>query len=135
MAAHTVIGALTGGVGGAIGAATSAKLSPWLISQVSTLGPLQQAAITGMVVLAGGSVSSVLGQNPLNAAAAAGNQVQNNDLRHAIFCLLCITTPISGGDSLTGGLTDPVDALQEQVMENVQPIQDPVNYFQNPNPK
>ncbi|WP_230413073.1 beta strand repeat-containing protein [Paraburkholderia antibiotica] len=76
----------TGCAGGAIGGATSAVLSPWVIQQIDPSGaPLDQgqiAAVTALATLAGGGLAGVLGQNVQGAVTAAQNEALNNATKH-----------------------------------------------------
>jgi hypothetical protein len=67
---------------GAIGAATSAALSPWLFNRLypgsAPLTTDQVAAITALATLAGGGLVWALGQNAIEGATAAQNEALNN---------------------------------------------------------
>ncbi len=67
---------------GAIGGATSAVLSPWVIGQIDPSGapldPGQQAALAALAMLAGGGLAGLAGQNALAGATAAQNEALNN---------------------------------------------------------
>ncbi|MBW0451058.1 filamentous hemagglutinin N-terminal domain-containing protein [Paraburkholderia phenoliruptrix] len=91
-AAHAALGCAssaalgTGCAGGAIGGATSAVLSPWVISQIDPTGaPLDQgqiAAITALATLAGGGLAGLAGQNAMAGATTAQNEALNNATQH-----------------------------------------------------
>jgi filamentous hemagglutinin len=145
IAAHGLLGCAagaaegTGCAGGAIGGATSATLSPWMIGQVDPTGAQptsEQAALTtAIAMLAGGSLAGALGQNVAGAATAAENQVENNDLKHLI-CLLCAFTSFAQTGDIkedpNWGLTLPAEALQEELKDNVEPTGALNPFGQNP---
>ncbi|MGX7002460.1 beta strand repeat-containing protein [Caballeronia sp. KNU42] len=131
IASHAVLGCASsaalgsGCAGGAIGGATSAVISPYIISQIDPTGapptPEQAALVTAIAMLAGGGIAGALGQNVTGAATAAENQVENNDLKH-ILVALGFLTPLAPGnvvDDVSYGLTLPADTLQEELKENV----------------
>ncbi|ACR31227.1 DUF637 domain-containing protein [Burkholderia glumae] len=76
----------TGCAGGAIGGATSAVLSPWVIGQIDPSGaPLDQgqvAAVTALATMAGGAMAGLAGQNAMAGATAAQNEALNNATQH-----------------------------------------------------
>ncbi len=79
LAAHTVIGGLTGGVSGAAGAATGTLTAP------AVAHALHEAGITGPladVLTAGASTAAGAATGGVSGAAAAGNEVENNYLKH-----------------------------------------------------
>lgn len=80
VAAHAALGALGGGLSGAIGAGTSAAATPLLADQVNKLDapePLKQALLIASGAAVGGLTGSTAG------AVTGGNQVANNFLKHA----------------------------------------------------
>jgi filamentous hemagglutinin len=89
IAEHAVLGCAasaaegTGCAGGALGAATSAVVTPFVLSgvdpQATRLDLGQAAMTTAIALLAGGSVSALLGQNATAGATWAENEAQNND--------------------------------------------------------
>jgi filamentous hemagglutinin len=83
-AASAAVG--TGCAGGAIGGATSAVLSPYVIGQIDPTGapptPDQAALTTTIAMLAGGGIAGALGQNVTGAATSAANEALNNALEH-----------------------------------------------------
>jgi filamentous hemagglutinin len=76
----------TGCAGGAIGGATSAALSSWVVQQIdpahTPLDQGQTAAVTALAMLAGGGLAGALNQNATGAANAAENEALNNATKH-----------------------------------------------------
>ncbi|WP_157977930.1 putative toxin [Paraburkholderia kururiensis] len=76
----------TGCAGGAIGGATSAVLSPWVIGQIDPTGkpldPGQAAAVAALATLSSGTLAGLLGQNVQGAMTAAQNEAINNAAKH-----------------------------------------------------
>jgi filamentous hemagglutinin len=86
-AAHAALGCATsaalgtGCSGGAIGGATSAMVSPFLVGQAGGAANLtndQRALIVGASTLLGGLTAGLAGQNAQGGAAAAANEALNN---------------------------------------------------------
>ena len=76
----------TGCVGGAIGGAASAALSPDLLKAIdptgAALSPGQEAAMAGFATLLGGGLAGLAGANAQGGATAAQNEVLNNTDDH-----------------------------------------------------
>ena len=71
----------TGCVGGAIGGAASALISPFLVEQAggaSNLTDQECALITSIAMISGGGIAGLLGQNATGGATAAENEALNN---------------------------------------------------------
>lgn len=86
-AAHAALGCAssaalgTGCAGGAIGGATSAIVSPFLVDQAGAAANLtndQRALIVGASTLLGGLTAGLVGQNAQGGATAAANEALNN---------------------------------------------------------
>ncbi|MCS4511952.1 hypothetical protein NBM50_17335, partial [Xylophilus ampelinus] len=77
VAAHTVIGGLTGGVQGAVGAGTSQAVIDRIGQQIAS-ADLPPGLKTALVAIAGTSVGAAVGGGA--GAAAAGNATVNNYL-------------------------------------------------------
>ncbi|BCL90907.1 hemagglutinin [Ralstonia pseudosolanacearum] len=92
IAAHAALGCVasaaegTGCAGGAIGAATSAAIIPFVLAGLDPSGAPPNlgltAAVTAISALAGAGVADALGQNASAAAKWAQNEALNNDLFH-----------------------------------------------------
>lgn len=90
MAEHAILGCAAsaaegnGCAGGALGAATSAVVTPFALAGIDPNGAVpdagQTAAIAAIAMLAGGGVAGALGQNATSAATWAQNEALNNDL-------------------------------------------------------
>ncbi len=90
VAEHAVLGCAAsaaegnGCAGGALGAATSAVVTPFALAGIDPDGTApdagQTAAIAAIAMLAGGGVAGALGQNAASAATWAQNEALNNDL-------------------------------------------------------
>jgi hypothetical protein len=121
----------SGAVDGAIGGATSAIISPYVIGQIDPTSapptPEQAAITTAIAMLAGGGIAGALGQNVSGAATAAENEALNNSTKHwvaAVVCLLCWSPPQTiGSQSDAGsGPMDPKDALELIKEDDIQPV-------------
>ena len=93
VAEHAILGCAasaaegSGCAGGALGAATSSVISPFVIAGLTDPGATslntgQAALTTAIAMLAGGGMAGLLGQNVGAGAAWAENEVQNNDENH-----------------------------------------------------
>ncbi|MHA6910396.1 beta strand repeat-containing protein, partial [Ralstonia pseudosolanacearum] len=92
IAAHAALGCVasaaqgTGCAGGAIGAATSAAITPFVLAGLDPNGAPPDlgltAAVAAIAALAGGGAAAALGQNASAAATWAQNEALNNDLKH-----------------------------------------------------
>jgi filamentous hemagglutinin len=89
IAEHAALGCATGAVlgsgceGGAIGAATSALVAPYLVSEAggtANLTDLERALIVAAAEGLGGAAAGALGQDSMDGAAAAQNEVLYNTL-------------------------------------------------------
>ncbi len=77
---HTILGGLTGGTGGALGAGVSAELIPEIANAIRALD-IPEDAKQALITLAGAAVGATVGGA---AGAATGlNQTVNNYLKHA----------------------------------------------------
>jgi filamentous hemagglutinin len=76
----------TGCAGGAIGAATSAIVSPYIVSAMDPTGvaldPSQTAALAGLSTLLGGAAAGLAGANAQGGELAAQNEALNNTSQH-----------------------------------------------------
>ena len=124
--AHAALGCVasaaegTGCGGGAIGGATSALLTPQVLSAMDPNNePLttgQTATATVIAMLAGSGIAAALGQNATDAATSAANETLNNSAQHllkAIICIICnLSSPLSINaveEPIDGGMTTPED--------------------------
>ncbi|ARU25863.1 hypothetical protein RSSE_p1684 (plasmid) [Ralstonia solanacearum] len=92
IAAHAALGCVasaaqgTGCAGGAIGAATSAAITPFVLAGLDPNGAPPDlgltTAVTAIAALAGGGAATAMGQNASAAATWAQNEALNNDLKH-----------------------------------------------------
>ncbi len=87
IAAHAALGCTssaalgTGCASGAIGGASSALISPFLVDQAGGAANLtdpDRAMITAIAMLSGGTAAGLLGQNPTSGATSAENEALNN---------------------------------------------------------
>ncbi|MDE2442504.1 MAG: hemagglutinin repeat-containing protein, partial [Betaproteobacteria bacterium] len=79
IALHTLAGALTGGVDGALGAGASAAAIPQISEQIKAMG-LPKATQDALIALADTAVGAAVGGTA--GGSAALNQVANNYLKH-----------------------------------------------------
>lgn len=79
VAAHTAIGALTGGAGGAVGAASGTLTAPMVADALRKAG-VDETLASGLTALASTAVGAATGGSA--GAAAAFNEVTNNYLKH-----------------------------------------------------
>ena len=80
VAAHAVVGGLTGNVGGAVGAAASTLTAP-AISETLQVAGLDPRLVTGLTALASTVVGAAAGAG-VSGASSAFNEVINNFLTH-----------------------------------------------------
>jgi hypothetical protein len=94
---------------GVIGGATGAVLSPVFASLVRggdpNLNDIQRAVITGLSMLAGGSVAAALGQDALSGADAAQNETLNNCVGHPDSCTTLLKDWVTSWPSDPGMVT------------------------------
>jgi filamentous hemagglutinin len=93
----------TGCAGGAIGAATSAIVSPWSTysaSQTDASLDGQSALVAAIAMLAGGFAAGLAGANAQAGAAWAQNEALNNTLQHRDQVLAAINKTLNANPSL-----------------------------------
>ena len=114
VAAHTVAGALSGGVAGALGAGLSAATIPEIAGAIKDLG-LPDVVTKGLIAAAGSAVGAAAGG--LQGAAAGMNQTVNNYLKHDEIEQLTKARkacPTGSGDSSACGEVKRLEALDQQ---------------------
>ncbi|MBW8832300.1 MAG: hypothetical protein JF606_23410, partial [Burkholderiales bacterium] len=117
VATHAVLGALGGGVQGALGAGASASLTPTVADAINQLGlpeAVRQAVITGAGVAIGALAGGTVG------AVAGGNEAANNFLKHDQAAAMrkdfekCSAKPKGCSDNETKALVDKYMSLSMQ---------------------
>jgi len=106
---HAVLGCATSSIdgtgcaGGAIGAATSAVVSPWstyAFSQTDGSLSLQSALVAAIATLSGGLAAGLAGGNAEAGATWAQNEALNNTLQHRDLVLTAIQKTLSANPAL-----------------------------------
>uniref|UniRef100_UPI0018D1BD2B DUF637 domain-containing protein n=1 Tax=Ralstonia solanacearum TaxID=305 RepID=UPI0018D1BD2B len=118
IATHAALGCVasaaqgTGCAGGAIGAATSAAITPFVLAGLDPNGAPPDlgltAAVTAIAALAGGGAAAALGQNASAAATWAQNEALNNDLKHFRDVVDAVT---KWTDAAKSGLSSALDKV------------------------
>ncbi len=118
IAAHAALGCVasaaqgTGCAGGAIGAATSAAITPFVLAGLDPNGAPPDlgvtTAVTAIAALAGGGVAAASGQNASAAATWAQNEALNNDLKHFQDV---VGTVAKWKDAVKSGLRSALDTV------------------------
>ncbi|MHA6833707.1 two-partner secretion domain-containing protein [Ralstonia pseudosolanacearum] len=118
IAAHAALGCVasaaqgTGCAGGAIGAATSAAITPFVLAGLDPNGAPPDlgltTAVTAIAALAGGGAAAALGQNASAAATWAQNEALNNDLKHFRDVVDAVT---KWTDAAKSGLSSALDKV------------------------
>ncbi len=114
VAEHAVLGCAAsaaegnGCAGGALGAATSAVVTPFALAGIDPNGTApdagQTAAIAAIAMLAGGGVAGALGQNAASGATWAQNEALNNDLASLLHIQAAVGAANDATDWIGGQL-------------------------------